>query len=134
MATITAERARGAFDLEARTRAIGRELFERVGHGPRPWERGWWDDRLMALTVGDPLVKVQLFRFIDALPALPTDEAVRRHLAEYMAEAGGRVPAWLRLALAHAPSGTWRSRRLAGLARFAATHMARRFIAGATPD
>ena len=66
--------------------------------GPSPLDRGWWDDRLMALTLGDPEVKVQLFRFIDALPALTTPEAVRRHLAEYLDEAGDRVPWWLRLA------------------------------------
>src|SRR4051812_298817 len=99
MASVTVERALATGDLERRTRTIGRELFERVGRGPLPWERGWWDDRLMALTLSDPLVKAQLFRFIDALPALPTDEAVRRHLAEYLAEAGDRVPAWMRLAV-----------------------------------
>ena len=55
-------------DLESRTRAIGRELFDRVGRGASPLDRGWWDDRLMALTMGDDRVKVQLFRFIDALP------------------------------------------------------------------
>ena len=56
--------------IERRTREIGRALFAEVGRGPSPLDRGWWDDRMMALTMGDPRVKVQLFRFIDALPAL----------------------------------------------------------------
>ena len=51
-------------------------------------------------TLDDPLVRVQLFRFIDALPALKDAGSVRRHLAEYLAEAGDAVPWWLDLALA----------------------------------
>ncbi len=56
--------------LEARTQEIGRELFERIGRGPKPWQRAWWEERFIAATLDDPLVRVQLFRFIDALPAL----------------------------------------------------------------
>ena len=81
--------------VERRTQEIGRELFERIGRGPKPWQRAWWEDRFMAGTLDDPLVRVQLFRFIDALPALKTTDSVRRHLAEYLAEAGDRVPWWL---------------------------------------
>jgi len=119
--------------LARRTREVGRELFERAGRGPSVWERPWWDDRLMGLTLDDPEVKVQLFRFVDALPALRTAGDVRRHLAEYLGEAGGRVPWWLRLAVRLAPGGTPAARLLAGVARGAATHMARRFIAGENP-
>ena len=86
-------------DLEARTQKIGRELFERIGRGPRPWQRAWWEERFMAATLDDALVRVQLFRFIDALPALKTTDSVRRHLAEYLGEAGDRVPWWLGLGL-----------------------------------
>ena len=53
----------------------------------------------MALTLDDPLVRVQLFRFIDAMPALKDAGSIRRHLAEYLAEAGDAVPWWLSLAL-----------------------------------
>lgn len=119
--------------LERRTREIGRELFDRIGRGPAIWDRAWWDDRLMDLTLGDPQVKVQLFRFIDAMPALRTSEAVRRHLDEYLSEAWDHVPWWLRLAVILAPPHSLRARALARLSRFGATHMARRFIAGATP-
>jgi len=121
-------------DLEGPTRAIGRDLFARIGRGPAPWERGWWDDRLMALTMGEPAVKVQLFRFIDALPTLASAPAVRRHLDEYLGEAAGLVPRSIRLPMALAPPGALGARALAGAARFASTRMARRFIAGSTPD
>ena len=119
--------------LERRTRRIGREMFERIGRGPMPWERAWWDDRLMDLTLGEPEVKIQLFRFIDAMPALRTTEGVRRHFEEYLAEAGDRVPWWMRLAVMASPEDSPGARFLAEFSRFAATHMARRFIAGENP-
>ena len=65
--------------------------------------------------------------------ALHTDRAVRRHLAEYLAEAGDRVPWWLNLAIDLAPPGSAREAWLAVTARTAAAVMARKFIAGATP-
>lgn len=133
MATTTV----GAVDrakIELRTRAIGRELFDRVGRSSRPWRRAWWEDRFMAATLADPEVRVQLFRFIDVLPALKTAGAVRRHLAEYLDEADGRVPWWMRAAVALAPPGSAREGLLASAASTAAGVMARKFIAGSTPD
>jgi RHH-type proline utilization regulon transcriptional repressor/proline dehydrogenase/delta 1-pyrroline-5-carboxylate dehydrogenase len=119
--------------IESRTRALGRELSAEIGRGPSVFERGWWDDRMMDLTLADPSVKVQLFRFIDALPALRTPESVVDHLAEYLHEAGEGVPWWLSRAVALAPGGTFRGAILSAAARFGAGHMARRFIAGSTP-
>ncbi len=60
--------------------------------------------------------------------------AVRRHLAEYLAEAGDHVPWWLRLAIELAPPGSARESWLTEAARFSAGIMARKFIAGATPS
>ena len=119
--------------VEARTLAIGRELFTDIGRGPSILNRGWWDDRMMGLTLTDPAVKIQLFRFIDALPALTTPEAVVGHLAEYVHQVGDGVPRWLRAAVDLAPARTFRGEILAAAARSGAGHMARRFIAGSTP-
>jgi RHH-type transcriptional regulator, proline utilization regulon repressor / proline dehydrogenase / delta 1-pyrroline-5-carboxylate dehydrogenase len=125
--------ARAPEGLERRTREIGRELFERMGGRPKPWQRAWWEERFIGATLDDPLVRVQLFRFIDALPALKTAESIRRHLAEYLAEAGEHVPWWLLLGLALAPASSVRAGWLARIAQAAAGAMARKFIAGATP-
>ena len=131
-ATLPAEDVdRGA--LERRTHEVGRELFERVGRGPMPLDRSWWDDRLMDLTMGDHEVRVQLFRFIDAMPSMRTTEDVRRHLEEYLGEAGPRVPFWMRAAVALAPKGSPLAGAIAGFSRSASAHMARRFIAGENP-
>lgn len=119
--------------VERAAQRIGRELFAEVGRGPTFRERHYWDDRLMALTMGDPEVKVQLFRFIDALPSLTTAEDVGRHLREYLDQAGDRVPWFMNLGVALFPVGSIRGEFLAEAARFSATHMARKFIAGSTP-
>ena len=134
MAVTLAECPLDAPALERRTREIGRELFDRIGRGPGVLERAWWDERVQDLTLNDPLVRVQLFRFIDVMPALRTSEHVRRHLHEYLDEAGDRVPWWLKLAVTLTPPGSPGVPVLAGVARFAAGHMAKRFIAGSTPD
>jgi RHH-type proline utilization regulon transcriptional repressor/proline dehydrogenase/delta 1-pyrroline-5-carboxylate dehydrogenase len=135
MATMMAEgvSAPGELALEERARAIGREVFRAVGRGSSPLERGWWDDRAMALTMGDARVKVQLFRFIDALPALTSAESVGLHLREYLDQADDVVPWFMKLGVGLAPVGSLRGSALAWLARFSATHMARKFIAGSTP-
>ena len=85
----------------------------------------------MAMTLDEPAVRVQLFRFIDALPALRDAGSIRRHLGEYLDEAGDAVPWWLDLAIRLAPEGDdpggvacrGRSRTASGI-------MARKFIAG----
>jgi RHH-type proline utilization regulon transcriptional repressor/proline dehydrogenase/delta 1-pyrroline-5-carboxylate dehydrogenase len=134
MATTTfASSATHIPDLEPRIQAIGHDLFRRIGRGAAPWQRAWWDDRFMAMTMSDPAVKVQLFRFIDALPALKDATSVRRHLREFLDEAGPRVPSWMDAAIELAPAGSMRAEIFASAATWAATNMARRFIAGSDP-
>src|SRR5206468_3990275 len=53
-----------------------------------------------------------------------------RHLREYFAEAGDRVPAWVRWGLKVLPGGGPAGRALAWLTRWSARRLARKFIAG----
>lgn len=126
------ESRRGAA-VELRTQAVGRELFRQIGSGPAIWRRGWWEARFMNWMLADPSVRVQLFRFIDVLPALSTSGSIRTHLAEYLAEAGDRVPWPLAAAVRLAPAGTRLADWLARAARAAAALTSRKFIAGSTP-
>jgi RHH-type proline utilization regulon transcriptional repressor/proline dehydrogenase/delta 1-pyrroline-5-carboxylate dehydrogenase len=124
-----------ATDVEALTQAYGREIFARLDQGgPVPFGPGWWDERLMDWTMGDPDVKVQLFRFIDALPLLRGSADVNRHLREYFAEVDERLPAWMRLGLHWLPDDGALGRLVAGTARTSARRLARRFIAGSNLD
>src|SRR4051812_23471198 len=86
-------------DLDERTRAYGQEIFARLDRrGPTVFTPAWLDDQLMQWSMGDGAVKVQLFRFIDALPNLRSPDEVSRPLKESFAEAGDSLPPWLRLA------------------------------------
>src|SRR5690349_7606175 len=83
--------------IERLTHAYGREIFGRLEHaGPVLFTPAWWDERLMEWTMGEEEVKLQLFRFIDALPLLTSPPEVSRHLREYFEEAGPHLPAWVR--------------------------------------
>ena len=128
------DRERSSPALEARTQKIGRELFERIGRGPGPWQRAWWEERFMAATLDDALVRVQLFRFIDALPALKTTDSVRRHLAEYLARGRRSRSLVARTGPAAGARGFATGGMAGQAARASAGVMARKFIAGATPD
>jgi RHH-type proline utilization regulon transcriptional repressor/proline dehydrogenase/delta 1-pyrroline-5-carboxylate dehydrogenase len=122
-------------ELEALTFRYGREIFARLDRrGPLLFTPSWWDDRLMRWSMGDEAIKVQLFRFVDALPLLQTPASIARHLREYFAQADGHLPGWLRLGLRWLPSGGLLGRLLAFTARRSAARLARKFIAGSTVD
>src|SRR5947209_592489 len=91
-------------ELEQLTRAYGQEIFGRLDRrGPLLFSPAWWDEQLMALTMSDPALKVQLFRFIDVLPLLNDAPRVSQHLREYFQEAGAHLPAWARAGLRWLP-------------------------------
>ncbi|MBA2481436.1 MAG: L-glutamate gamma-semialdehyde dehydrogenase, partial [Planctomycetes bacterium] len=117
--------------LEARTVAIGHELFA-ASHRLRPrfLTRGWLDDQAMAWTMRDERLKVQLFRFVDALPGLRTPEQINRHLGEYLGPVRGQLPALARWALERAPHDDLIGGVVAGAAGFGARQLARKFIVG----
>jgi RHH-type proline utilization regulon transcriptional repressor/proline dehydrogenase/delta 1-pyrroline-5-carboxylate dehydrogenase len=117
-------------DVEALTQDYGREIFARLERDrPLFLTPAWFDERLMEWTMGNEAVKVQIFRFIDALPLLQSPPEITRHLREYFAEAGPNLPGWLRLGLRWLPRDGFAGRLLARAARGNAERLARRFIA-----
>jgi len=117
--------------IEQTTQEIGRHLLARADRDlPSPWDRRWWDDRIMSWAMQDESVKVQMFRFIDVLPMLGTSEAVTRHLQEYFHDVRRHLPSAVRLGLAVATPQSIAGRALAIAARRNAMSHARRFIVG----
>lgn len=124
-----------AADLEQRTGAYGREIFARVDRqGPPAFTPAWFDQLLMDWTMSAERLKVQLFRFIDALPRLHDPKAIASHLREYLGEAGEAVPWWIRYGVRALPSDGIGGRLLAKAAKWNAEHLARRFIAGSNVE
>ena len=76
-----------ASEIDALTHSLGREMFARM-RGSRPWvfQAEWWEERLMQQCMGNERLKVQAFRFIDALPMIMHDDKlIAQHLREYFA-------------------------------------------------
>ena len=117
--------------IEAATRAIGRHIFEHLAESqPSILQRRWWDDRIMAWAMRDESVKVQMFRLLDVLPMLDSNEGLTRHLHEYFDDVARFLPAAARLGLSVATSRSLAGRTLATVVRRNAMAHARRFIAG----
>jgi len=89
---------------------------------------------VMDRTMHDEVVKVQLFRFIDALPQLQTAESITRHLREYFAETRDHLPGWARFGMQFIPRQGWLANLVAWAARSNAENLARKFIAGSNVD
>jgi len=119
---------------EERVRAIGLELFEgirRESGGVLSPER--WMETLLERSLGDEDAKLQLFRFIDVLPALATRREIGRHLREYFDGRPAPFPALLHAARVIARVG-WPGEAAVGTTlTIAVRGLARRFIAGSTP-
>src|SRR6516165_475515 len=106
-------------------------MFARASQrSPLLFSPGWWDERLMDWTMQDEAVKVQLFRFIDALPQLRSPESISRHLHEYFAETRDHLPGWARFGLRFIPRQGLFAKLLARTARGNAETLAHKFIAG----
>ena len=119
----------GASD-EALIQRIGRELFARVRElHPAPLSRAWWTAHILEWAMGDPRFKIDLFRFVDVLPALRTRAAVERHVAEYFDPEAHERPPVVEQWLARLPGGPIHAVAAAQLAR-QVRRMARQFIVG----
>lgn len=121
--------------IEAATLKIGSELWRQLDRRkPTLFERRWWLDHILEWAMQDESVKVQMFRFVDALPMLRSSRSVARHLQEYFDEVRMQLPMAARLGLDVAQPDSLLGKALAVNARMNARKMAERFIAGSRPE
>ena len=117
--------------LEDAIRRIGHGLAaQSAGLAPTIFDPRWWSESLLDWCMKDETFKVQLFRFIDVLPALRTDEQIARLAAEYFGESALAGP--LRWGLRAVSTTKLGSRLSAKSLRQQINRMAGTFIAGAT--
>ncbi|NEO69071.1 L-glutamate gamma-semialdehyde dehydrogenase [Moorena sp. SIO3H5] len=85
---------------EAKTQEIARELLaatrEKGSLLAQMRDQMRWDDKLLAWAMSNPGLRVQLFRFIDTLPALRSQTEVARHFQEYLGDESVELPAALK--------------------------------------
>lgn len=89
-----------------------------------------WDDKLLAWTMGNPGLRVQLFRFIDTLPALHSKAEVAAHLQEYLGDESVELPSALKSLLNFANPDSMPGTVAATTVTSAVETLATKYIAG----
>ncbi|MBW4580559.1 MAG: L-glutamate gamma-semialdehyde dehydrogenase [Tildeniella nuda ZEHNDER 1965/U140] len=121
---------------EAQTQAIARQLLsatrENRSFFAQMRDQMRWDDKLLAWTMGNPGLRVQLFRFIDCLPSLRSKPEIARHLQEYLGDATVELPSALKGMLNFANPDSVPGQLAATTISTAVETLAHKYIAGET--
>jgi RHH-type proline utilization regulon transcriptional repressor/proline dehydrogenase/delta 1-pyrroline-5-carboxylate dehydrogenase len=89
-----------------------------------------WDDRMLAWAMSNPGLRVQLFRFIDTLPALHSKSEIAVHLQEYLGDESVELPSALKGMLNFANPDSMPGQVAATTVATAVETLAHRYIAG----
>lgn len=89
-----------------------------------------WDDKLLAWAMSNPGLRVQLFRFIDTLPALHSKAEIAAHLQEYLGDESVELPAALKGILNFANPDSMPGQVAATTVSTATETLAHKYIAG----
>ncbi|MEH2119515.1 L-glutamate gamma-semialdehyde dehydrogenase [Nostoc sp.] len=89
-----------ASTYEAKTQEIAKQLLAATQENRSFFsslrDQMRWDDKLLAWAMSNPGLRVQLFRFIDTLPALHSKSEIASHLQEYLGDESVELPAALK--------------------------------------
>ncbi len=119
---------------EAKTQEIAKQLLEATQEKrsffSQVRDQMRLDDKLLAWTMGNPSLRVQLFHFIDTLPALRSKTEVARHLQEYLGDESVELPAPLKGMLNFAQADSMPGQVAATTVSGAVEALAHKYIAG----
>jgi len=90
-----------------------------------------WDDKLLAWAMSNPGLRVQLFRFIDTLPALRSKSEIAAHLQEYLGDDSVELPQALKGMLNFANPDSMPGQVAATTVGTAVETLAHKYISGA---
>ena len=106
----------------------GMRIFKLVEQHPdTSFSKAGFHQRIMALSMRDEELKVQLFRFVEVLPSLRTSAEVIEHLREYLADTRDGFAPIIRAGVHLSGLVPWLSARVL---RWNVSQMAHQFIAG----
>lgn len=121
---------------EQATQAIAKELLAQTREKRSLWDKIGdnlrLDDKLLDWTMGHPGLRVQLFKFIDCLPALQSNSEIANHLQQYMSEEEVELPEALKKLLNFADAHSTPAQIAAGTVSKATEQLAFKYIAGET--
>ncbi len=112
--------------------AKGQSILDGMeGDSKSLFNKDWWYGQIMDWSMKNESFKTQMFRFVDVLPYLNSGSEVARHLKEYFAENGEKLPPVFNFGLG---VGSLAPGLLAGAVKKNVTQMAKMFITGETPE
>jgi RHH-type proline utilization regulon transcriptional repressor/proline dehydrogenase/delta 1-pyrroline-5-carboxylate dehydrogenase len=119
---------------ETKTQDIARQLLdatrEKRSFFAQMRDQMRWDDKLLAWAMSNPGLRVQLFRFIDTLPALRSKPEIARHLQEYLSDESVELPSALKGMLNFAQPDSMPGQMAATTVATAVETLAHKYIAG----
>lgn len=119
---------------EAKTQEIAKELLqatrEKRNFFAQMQDQMRLDDKLLGWTMSNPGLRVQLFRFIDSLPALGSKAEIARHLQEYLGVAQVELPSALKGILNYTNADSMPAQVAATTVSTAVETLAKKYIAG----
>ncbi len=119
--------------LEGEVTDLARRIAELgAGEQAEVFNMSWWSERMLEWALAHPVFKTRLFHFVDAFPALKSDEEVVRHLEEYFD--GVDIPPQLKLGLDLAERVPLGKVTSSLVARRNIKRIARQFIVGESPS
>ena len=112
--------------LQPEIEAKGLEIFSRMeGEKPVVFSPRNLTGRLLDWSMRNEAVKVQMFRFVDALASLHSAREIAQHAYEYLGNTNGGLPGPVRWTIHHAAQMPW---IIAWAARQSVQQMAKTFI------
>ena len=120
---------------EAKTQEIAKQLLAATQQKKGSFfaqvrEQMRWDDKLLAWAMSNPGLRVQLFRFIDSLPALRSNTEIARHLQEYLGDESVELPSALKGMLNFTNADSMPGQLAAKTVSTAVETLAHKYIAG----
>ncbi|MBD2315139.1 L-glutamate gamma-semialdehyde dehydrogenase [Desertifilum sp. FACHB-1129] len=119
---------------EAKTQEIAKQLLaatrEKRSFFAQMRDQMNWDDKILNWAMSNPGLRVQLFRFIDCLPALRSKSEISHHLQEYLTAEAVELPAALKGILNFTNPDSMPGQIAAGTVSTAVETLAHKYIAG----
>jgi RHH-type transcriptional regulator, proline utilization regulon repressor / proline dehydrogenase / delta 1-pyrroline-5-carboxylate dehydrogenase len=121
-------------NYEAKTREIAIQLLAETREKRSLWaaiqDQMRWDDKLLGWAMANPNLRVQLFRFIDCLPALRSNAEIANHLQQYLGDESVELPGALKGILNFSDPHSPPAQIAAATISKAVETLARKYIAG----
>ena len=122
-------------NYETQTQEIAKQLLAATQEKNRSWlgqlqNQMRWDDKLLDWAMANPGLRVQLFRFIDCLPALHSKPEIAAHLQEYLTTEEVELPEALKKLLNFANPDSVPGQLAATTVAPAVETLAHKYIAG----